>query len=197
MHQYQTDDSTRSNLLLTAVLLSVALAYFFNLALEYFHLQLPWWFESPSILGFYGLIYWLYDKYLWKARWIQRIDWIKIPNISGSWGAEIRTSHDGFSESVLAKVIIRQTAFRISVSLETDASRSYSVQAALLKTDKVSEYELTYNYINQPKADSVNTLNIHLGTAHLHIGDNLQRMDGDYYTNRDRKNFGRMIFTRN
>lgn len=197
MHQYQTDDSTRSNLLLTAILLSVALAYFFNLTLEYFRLQLPWWFESPSILGFYGLIYWLYDKYLWKARWIQRIDWIKTPNISGSWNAEIKTSHDGFSNSVLAKVVIRQTAFRISISAETVTSRSYSVQAALLKTDKVSEYELTYNYINHPKADSVNTLNIHLGTAHLHIGDNLHRMDGDYYTNRDRKSFGRMIFTRN
>lgn len=197
MHQYQTDDSTRSNLFLTAILLSVALAYSFNLALEYFRLQLPWWSESPSILGFYGLIYWLYDKYLWKTRWIQRIDWIKTPNISGSWNAEIRTSHDGFSNFVLAKVVIRQTAFRISVSAETDTSRSYSVQAALLKTDKVSEYELTYNYINHPKADSVNTLNIHLGTAHLHIGDNLHRMDGDYYTNRDRKNFGRMIFTRN
>ena len=70
MHQYQTDDSTRNNLLIAAVLLAVALAYFFNATLEYFNIQLPWWFESPSILGFYGLIYWLYDKYLWKIKWI-------------------------------------------------------------------------------------------------------------------------------
>ena len=196
MHQYQTDDSIRSNLLITAVLLAVALAYFFNATLEYFNIQLPWWFESPSILGLYGLTYWLYDKYLWKIRWVQKIDWIKTPNISGTWDAEIRTSHDGFSDCVSAIVIIRQTAFRISISMETDTSRSHSVQAALLKTDKVSEYELTYNYINHPKADSVKTLNIHLGTAHLHISDNLQRMDGDYYTNRDRENFGRIVFRR-
>ncbi|MBI5842215.1 MAG: hypothetical protein HZB19_19180 [Chloroflexi bacterium] len=196
MHQYQTDDSVRANLIFTAVLLAVGLAYFFNTALQYFEIQLPWWFESPSILGFYGLIYWLYDKHLWKIGWIQKIDWVKTPNISGIWSAEIKTSHDGFSQSVSAKAIIRQTAFRISISMETDTSRSHSVQSALLKTDKVSEYELTYNYINHPKADSVKTLNIHLGTAHLHIGDNLQRMDGDYYTNRDRENFGRIVFIR-
>jgi len=196
MHQYQTDDSARINLIFTAVLLAVGLAYFFNTALQYFEIQLPWWFESPSILGFYGLIYWLYDKYLWKIRWIQKIDWIKTPNISGIWNAEVKTSHDGFSQSVSGKTIIRQTAFRISISMETETSRSHSVQAALLKTDKVSEYELTYNYINHPKADSVKTLNIHLGTAHLHIGDNLQRMDGNYYTNRNRENFGRIVFIR-
>ncbi len=196
MHQYQTDDSTRNNLLIIAVLLAVALAYSFSAALDYFSIQLPWWFESPSILGFYGLIYLLYDKYLWKTKWIQKTDWIKTPNISGTWDAEIRTSHDGFSDCVSAIVIIRQTAFRISISMETDTSRSHSVQAALLKTEKVSEYELTYNYINHPKADSVKTLNIHLGTAHLHISDNLQRMDGDYYTNRDRENFGRIVFIR-
>lgn len=193
MHQYQTDDNTRSNLIIIAVLVAVSLAYFFNAALVYVNIQLPWWVESPSILGFYGLIYLLYDKYLWKIKWIQRIEWIKTPNISGTWDAEIRTSHNGFSNCVSAIVIIRQSAFRISISLETDTSRSNSVQAALLKTEKVSEYELTYNYINHPKADSVKTLNIHLGTAHLHISDNFKRMDGDYYTNRDRENFGRII----
>ena len=195
MHQYQTDDDIKTNLLLAAVLLAVVFAYFFNVVTQYFQIQIPWWFESPSILGFFGLIYWLYDKRLWKTKWMQKIEWAKTPNISGDWKVGIKTSHDGFTEAISGKAIIRQTAFRISIAVEMDNSTSHSIHAALMRTEKVNEYELTYNYINHPKADSVETMSIHMGTTNISIADDGQKMDGQYYTGRDRQNFGRIIFT--
>jgi len=197
MHQYQTDDSVRKNFLIAAVLLAVALAYLFGKAINALQIQIPWFIESPSILGFFGAIYWLYDKYLWKTKWVQKIDWIKTPNISGKWNVGIRTSHDEFSETVSGKAIIRQTAFKISIALETDTSISNSIHAALMRTEKVSEYELTYNYINHPKADSVGTMSIHRGTTHVSITDDGKQMDGEYYTGSNRQNFGRITFSRN
>lgn len=196
MHQYQTDDSVKTNFLIVAVLLAVALAYLFAKAIDALQIQIPWYLESPSILGFFGAIYWLYDKYLWKIKWIQKVNWIKTPNISGKWNFEIRTSHDEFSEIISGKAIIRQTAFKISIALETDVSISNSIHAALMRAEKVSEYELTYNYINHPKADSIRTMSIHMGTAHVSIDDDSKKMDGEYYTGRNRQNFGRITLSR-
>jgi len=196
MHQYQTDDNVKNNFLIVAVLLAVLLAYLFYLATQYFQVQIPWWIESPSILGFFGLIYWMYDKYLWKTKFVQNIEWLKTPDISGNWKAEIRTSHDGFGEVVSGRVVIRQTAFKISIALETNTSTSNSILAALLRSEKISEFELIYNYINYPKADSLETMSIHLGTTRIAISDDQKIMDGEYYTGRDRGNFGRIIFSR-
>lgn len=196
MHQYQTDDVVKNNFLLVAVLLAVLLAYLFNQVTQYFEIQLPWWIETPSILGFFGLIYWMYDKYLWKTKPIQNIDWIKTPDISGNWKIEIRTSHDDFRNAVLGKAVIRQSAFRISIALDTETSVSNSILAALLRSEKVSEFELIYNYINYPKADSLEAMSIHQGTARVAIFDDRLIMDGEYYAGRDRGNFGRIIFRR-
>lgn len=197
MHQYQTDDNVKINFLIVAVLLAVALAYLLGKTMDALQIQIPWFIESPSILGFFGAIYWLYDKYLWKTSLIQKLDWIKTPNISGKWNAQIKTSHDDFSEIVSGKAIIRQTAFKISIALETETSRSNSIHAALMRTEKVSEYELTYNYINHPKADSIETMSIHFGTTHVSITDDENQMDGEYYTGRNRQNFGRITFHKN
>lgn len=196
MHQYQTDENIKTNFLLVAVLISIILAYCFNNGVQYFNLQIPWYVETPSILGIFGLIYWLYNKYLWKNKLTQKLDWVKIPNISGNWLVEIKTSHDGFTKTVFGKAIIRQTAFKISIAVETDNSTSQSIHAAVLRTEKINEYDLTYNYINHPRADSVESMNIHIGTTSMSIADNGLRMDGQYYTGRDRRNFGRIIFTR-
>lgn len=197
MHQYQTDDNTKTNFLIFAVLLAVGLAYLFGKAINALQIQIPWYVESPSILGFFGAIYWLYDKYLWKTKWVQMMDWIKTPNISGKWDVEIRTSHDSFTEKISGKAIIRQSAFRISIALETKSSISSSIHAALMRTEKVSEYELTYNYINHPKADSTETMSIHMGTTRVSLSDDGKQMDGEYYTGRDRQNFGRITLLRN
>lgn len=196
MHQYQTDEGTKNNFLLLAVLLAVLFAYLFSLTIQYFELQLPWWIETPSILGFFGTIYWIYDKYLWKTKLIQNIEWIKTPDISGNWKVEIRTSHDGFGNTVLGKAIIRQSAFRISIALDIETSTSNSILVALLRSEKVSEFELIYTYVNYPKADTLETMSIHLGTTHVAISDNRLEMDGEYYTGRDRGNFGRIVFSR-
>jgi hypothetical protein len=196
MHPYQIDDEVKNSFLIVAVLLAVGLAYLFDLILSKFHILIPWWVESPSILGFYGLIYWLYDKFLWKIKLFQRIDWLYVPNLAGAWDVKVKTSFDGFAQIISGKAIFRQTASKVSISLETDTSESHSIHAALIRVDKLRAYELTYNYVNHPKADSTQTMSIHLGTTHVAISDDCKKMDGEYYAGRDRQNYGRISFSR-
>ena len=45
-----------------------------------------------------------------------------------------------------------------------------------------------YDYLNEPNQDAVDTMHIHRGTGRLLLIDD--RLEGDYYTGRDRRNTG-------
>lgn len=196
MHPYQIDEQIRVRVFLVAAFLSIVAARAFNLALQNIPFSIPWWLEAPSVLGFFWFFIWLFDNHLWKMRPVQNVRWFHIPNLNGTWVTEIKSSQLGFEKSIQARVIIRQTATRISTSMESDLSISHSVHAALLRTDKLSKFELTYNYMNQPKADSLSTMNIHQGTAWLYVSNDGNTLDGEYYTGRGRQSFGRMTLKR-
>lgn len=157
---------------------------------------MTWWVETPSVLGFFGFFIWLFDNHLWKTKFVQSIEWVHIPDINGVWKAEIKSSHDTFEKNTVGSLVIRQTASKVSIALETDTSRSHSINAALLRTDKLNTFELTYNYINTPKADSSSKMQMHQGTAWLTISDDLNILDGEYYSGRGRQNFGKLILRR-
>lgn len=196
MHLYQIDDQVKTNFTILAIIFSIALAYLFNVLVDFANISIPWWVESPSIFGFYGVILWLYDKHLWKIKFLRSLDWLYIPVIAGTWDVEIKSSHDKFATVKTGRAVIRQTSSKISISIETDQSTSFSVHAALLRVEKLHTYALTYNYTNQPKADSTETMSIHFGTVQMSVSDNCLKMDGQYYTGRDRQNHGSIIFSR-
>ena len=73
------------------------------------------------------------------------------------------------------------------VRFETELSLSYSISASLKVADVVNS-ELSYLYVNEPKAPAPDTMNIHRGTANLELKQNA--LEGDYYTGRGRMTFG-------
>ncbi len=196
MHPYQTDGELRTRVFLIAACLSVISARSLSVAVQLLPFNIPWWVEMPSVLGFFGLFIRLFDNYFWRSRLVQSIEPLQIPDLNGVWQTEIRSSHEGFDVSIQASTIIRQTATRMCIALETDRSSSYSVHAALIRTYKLSKFELTYNFINKPKADSLSNMSTHFGTAWLQVHDSSETMDGEYYSGRGRQNFGRIILHR-
>jgi len=48
---------------------------------------------------------------------------------------------------------------------------------------------LIYDYLNEPKSDAVETMQMHRGTARLVLAG-ADELEGDYYTGRGRKNAG-------
>jgi len=196
MHPYQIEAEVRSKIFIIAVLFSIMAARLLHLLIEYIPFSIPWWVETPSVLGFFGLFVLAFDRSFWKTKFIQSIDWLYIPNLNGIWETEILSSYKNFDELLTARVNVRQSASQISISLETEESISYSVSAILMKTDKLHQFELTYNYINKPKADSISTMNMHQGTVWLQISSDCKKLDGEYYSGRGRQNFGRLVLKR-
>jgi hypothetical protein len=196
MHPYQVDDDIKRRVFILSGILAIVSARLLSLGVDYLPFKLPWWIEIPSVLGFFGLYIWIYDRYLWKIWPFRKLIWFQTPDLNGEWSVTIKSSYAGFEETTQARGTIRQTASNMCVALQTDQSSSYSIYSVLTRTERLNTFELIYHYINQPKADAVDTMSIHQGTAWLQISDNFQSMDGEYYSGRGRQHFGKISFTR-
>jgi len=54
---------------------------------------------------------------------------------------------------------------------------------------------LIYHYLNEPKPNAMKTMHAHKGTAVLRL-KNDEFMEGEYYTGRDRQNYGGLTLRR-
>lgn len=196
MHKYHVDESLRNRVLFVTAVLAIIAAFLLDYIASYFPIAIPWWIEKPSILGFFGLFIWLYDSFFWKHWPFQWLPWFYIPDISGTWKVEIRSSYHNFTEPVFATSVIRQNGSKICVAIRTNGSWSYSTFATLIRAERLNLFELTYHYLNEPDPDSIETMNIHRGTVWLQISADRQSLYGEYYSGRGRQHFGRIVFTR-
>ncbi|MBT4309962.1 MAG: hypothetical protein HOD49_06055 [Anaerolineae bacterium] len=196
MHPYTTDEEITKRVFILSAILAISLTWVYYTISEAYNINIPWWLETPSVLALFGFFYWLFDNYLWKTKLLQKTEWFAIPNLNGIWDVEIKTSHDNFEATYLAKSIIRQTASKISITLETKFSSSHSLHASLLKVSRLNKYELVYVFENRPNTDRPGTFQIHLGTAIMAISDDLKTMKSDYFTGRGRQTVGTALYKR-
>lgn len=192
MHAYATNSSERESTPIWLAFFAVVAALILNSGLQLTKLQVPWWVDAPSVMGFYGLIYQWFDKYLWYQQF-KFISFSSIPNLQGTWVGVIHSSHGSGADVPDVILYIRQTWTRLNVRLATQNSSSYSIMAAV-NTHESSEPCLKYEYMNEPSALSVNTMNAHRGTANLQLSPDNQELVGDYFTGRGRQNIGTMEF---
>ena len=93
----------------------------------------------------------------------------------------------------LVTISIIQRWSKLLVRFETEHSQSHSISGALKVAD-VTNPELSYLYMNQPKASAPVTMSIHRGTATLELKGTV--LEGDYYTGRGRMTFGSIRLTK-
>jgi len=196
MHPYQVDHSVRTWVILLSAAAGTALAYCLSKLLQGVPELSVWYIDYPSVLGFFGLVLWLFDNYLWKIPLVQHIGFVRVPDLNGDWKAEIASSSDQFQAPLQAQVHIKQTAARISISLAAQTSRSRSVHASLLPKGPSGEFELIYTYLNEPGPASPDTMSIHYGTAVLRLSEAGTILEGTYYTGRGRQTHGKMTVQR-
>ncbi len=193
MHPYSIDTEERKNVYLMLAVISIVFSLGFYKILDNYRIALPQWVESPSVLFFYGILFLIFDKYLWKL--LVEIHLIKTPNLNGKWFGFIKTSFDEHSSKIRATLNIFQTWTKIKIVLATKQSLSYS-EAASVVIDVPEGVYLNYQYINEPKANAVQTMSIHHGTTRLLFSDKKNTFDGEYYSGRDRQTFGSLFFKR-
>lgn len=170
--------------------LSVLVAFASGAATSALRWTPPWWLDTPAVFGFYGILYYVYDAWLWRT-WLARW-WHKIPDLSGEYQVEIRSSHTEHGSTYVGSAIISQSWSRIVVRLETDSSVSKSDGAWLSEAPGIG-YRLTYTYTNTPKSAASSALSAHVGTATVTFKAD-HHGTGEYYSGRGRTNYGEFIF---
>jgi len=195
MHAYTTDSSERKFIPLYIAGASVLAAWVLNRVLGAMQFTLPWWIDAPSVIGFYGLLYVIFNKYLWRWRILRTIGVVKVPDLNGTWKGYMASSFDEHTTKYDATFKIFQNWTRISIILEANYSKSSSMIAAIVTEDPGGTV-LSYEYLNEPMPNAKYTMHTHRGTARLTMQSNGEALEGEYYTGRDRQNFGILRFER-
>lgn len=191
MHAYELDG--RGKVIVAATVVSILLVWLLHIGLGALDFNPQWWLSVPSFAGCYSGLHWLFDRYVWRFGLLRKVKLVSLPDLNGTWIGEVKSSYnsDGCAHKVSAVILQRWST--IAIRFETVQSRSHSIAASLRTTD-LTNPELSYQYINEPKSNAPDTMAMHKGTATLElIGSSLE---GDYYTGRGRGEVGTIILNR-
>ena len=192
MHPYATDSRERVDVVVVLAFLSVAVTYGFYFFLHKTGIQWPWWLEAPSMWGVFGGLYTLFEKKLWRCKWLHRIGLVKVPDLNARWHVQGHSSTR--EEDFAGEILVRQTWTHLSITMETEHSKSHSLTASLL-LNQPDGVTLSYEYRNEPKPNALPTMHAHRGTAVLYLKDE-NHLEGEYYSGRDRQNYGTLQLKR-
>jgi predicted pore-forming effector associated with SMODS systems len=190
MHGYSTDSNERRLVPLLLAALAIVFAWLSSKGMAALHFSVPWWLDAPSSLAFYGALYALFDKHLWRNRLVRKLGLSRIPDLTGRWRGFLVSSFDGHAKRHDVLLQIFQSWTQISIYLTTISSMSRSSLAEIQVSDPEG-VALIYQYQNQPLSYAMKSMHMHYGTAMLRLSDG-DTLTGDYYAGRDRRTYGRL-----
>lgn len=189
MHSYSISTNERESvanyLIGIAILLALAWGW-----IQATYIKIPWYLESPAILGIYEAIRRWFAKDLW--RWNFKIWRTGIPDLAGTWVGTYESSFNGTTGPFC--MTIAQDWVRMGICIEALESRSHSICSAIVGEE--NNLRLEYSYENRPKGSPTNSLHPHLGFVRLQIGHSREEMDGEYFTDRQRQTGGSLKLKR-
>jgi len=186
MHAYATDVD-RKGVPIILALVAIGATLLFLYVIQTLKITVPWWIDAPSVMGFYGIFYALYDRVLWRLH-MGSLSFSHIPDVNGVWAGVLASSYNNGTRIDIV-FYIEQTWTKISIRTETETSTSSTTMAALY-TDEYLEPGLKYEYLSEPGPFATPTMQIHKGAGHLHLSADGQTLTGDYYTGKGRQTYG-------
>lgn len=158
-------------------LLSLLIAWLFNKILP----NLPYWMDTLSPLYVYGLIYLLFDRYLWRWPLFTTFRIVSVPNLNGRWKGKQRSSYqeNGKNVEVGGYLEIEQTFSSVSVNTYYEKSKSESAVGAFAKIN--GEIYLFYTYDNDPNTLKRGTMQQHKGSGKIRYLPRDNRIEGFYW----------------
>jgi len=184
MHTYSTDSEEKSRILLAIAAVAFGLAWIIAILLG--ETRMPFWLDVPATGSLYGILYRIFQRWGWRQKFIRRYRIVNLPNLRGEWRGIVRSSFDKYSEKTVT-VQIAQSWTHMSVTLTSEASESYSTAGSI---ETGNEVVVSYQYQNIPRAHANDTMHAHRGTATLKLSPDGKTLSGEYYSGRDRVNFG-------
>jgi hypothetical protein len=113
------------------------------------------------------------------------------PDLNGTYTGYILSSFDKHGTKHVATLKIRQTWSEMSIVMTTENSTGHSLSASMMTEIGT----LTYEYLNEPKPNAVPQMHVHRGTGRFNLNSD-NGLEGEYYSGRDRQNYGTMNFAR-
>ncbi len=193
MHPYSIDTEERRNFFFFFAVIGILLSLGMQLLLDTCKFNLPWEIRTPSALVFYYLVYKGFDEWAWK--FLRKIGVVKTPDLNGEWDGTIETSFNDHSPESKTTLKISQTWTKIEIILITNSSKSRSEAGSMTLGFSEGKY-LIYHYINEPRPNAAETMHIHRGTTRLLFDERKDKLSGEYYSGRDRRNIGSLSFKR-
>ena len=191
MQGYSTDSSERRFVPVLLAALAIVFAWVSSKMMDALHFSIPWWLDAPSSLAFYGALYALFDKHLWRNRFVHKLGLSRMPDLTGRWRGFLVSSFDGHVKRHDVLLQIFQTWTQVSVYLTTFTSISRSSSAEIQVSDPEG-VSLTYQYQNQPLSYAMKSMHMHYGTAMLRLSEEGEGLAGEYYAGRDRRTYGQI-----
>ncbi len=192
MNNYSADSKDRSNFHWIAIVMAIGGGYLFHIAIDMSSASIPWWLETPSILGIYGVINWAYSSFIWKTS-LWGFKFSSIPNCQGTWKGTISSSYS--NKKIPCIIVIRQTWRKILVSLYTNTSTSHSTVATITGC-RENNPTLIYEYQNMPSNSAPESMSGHFGMVHLPLSPSgCRNLQGEYYTGKGRQTYGSIILS--
>jgi len=195
MHIYASDNRSRQFVYLYLAICAILCAWLLQKSIQATGRVIPWWIETPSVMGFYGLLWKWFDRSLWKTSLAHRLRLVSVPNLGGQWTAHAEYVLDGTPGETAGTARIKQTWTRMSIAIDWERSRSYSI-AAIVQPSPAQRIEVIYQYVNEPDVGAVDTMNIHRGTGWLTHDPESGVLAGEYFSGRGRQQFGKLTLSR-
>src|SRR5207249_2295101 len=117
-HTYSTDSKERQFIPFVIAATAIGATFLVSRVLAHYKLAFPWWAPSIDTMAFYGLFYWVFDRWIWKWSLIHRLRITRIPDLSGTWcgqvcPAETNDVAAGLGAKSNISVTIKQTWTRL------------------------------------------------------------------------------------
>jgi len=153
-------------------------------------------FTIPVI--FYILLK-LFENYLWKWKIWKFIKIVDFPDLNGIYKGKFNSSFKdengkNFEGEITLK--IKQSFSKITINGIFNSSESISTKAFFAFDDLKQKNCLYYFFKNKPNKNAVETMHIHEGSAILCYSETTKKLEGEYYSGRDRNNFGDIEVTK-
>ncbi|HBE8719202.1 TPA: hypothetical protein KM432_003882 [Clostridioides difficile] len=207
MHNYSIESNIRAKVNMYITIISVCLMILISLILKNFGMKLlPLDITINTVWNFifkifkigliFGTVQYLFDNYIWKNKYIQKIH--KIPDLNGVWnGNFVSCKVDEFGNNYTGscRMEIKQNWNKIHIISYFNESTSYS-RTATIKVNGSTGIELEFSYENKAEKTVNENMKAHNGNNILIYNETDNKLNGTYYTDGNRKTNGTISISR-
>lgn len=186
MHEYSINSKERLLVPFYMAVLSALIVHWVKSKLV-----LPEWIPVPTAFACYAALHQLFDRFVWKWKPLRWIGVVRTPNLNGTWTMATTSSLTNYDVTYEGRLRIEQTWSKISLFFEGSNATSTSQMATIAITNH-SLFTLEWEYLSRKKPEFSQEDYMHYGMTRLQWtgGDALNSLEGDYYTDRSRHQYG-------